>query len=175
MNYGNIKFYDVANGEGVRTSLFVSGCRNNCEYCFNKETWDFNYGSEFTEETINIILKSIEPNYINGLSILGGEPMEEENQKEILKLVKTLKEKYSNKNIWLYTGYLYDKDLQKNGKKYTDFTDELISFIDIIIDGKFVESLKNVSLQFRGSSNQRIIDVQESLKTKQVVHVKRFK
>jgi len=175
MHYGNIKYCDIADGEGVRTSLFVSGCRNHCKNCFNPETWDFQYGKEFTSLTIQEIMDSLQPDYINGLSLLGGEPMEEENQKTLSSLVRLAKETYPQKNIWVYTGYRFDVELKEGGAKYTPYTKEFLSYVDILVDGKFVEDLKDITLQFRGSSNQRIIDVQESLKTKTVVTVTRLR
>ena len=161
MYFSVIKLNDVANGTGVRTTIFVSGCRNKCKDCFQPQTWDFKFGKEFTEETINFILDSLKPDYVNGLTVLGGEPFEEENQKDILKLLKIVKEKYPNKNIWCFTGYLYDKDLCYNGKKYTEFTEELLSYIDVLVDGPFKTELKNLSLKFRGSSNQRLINLKQ--------------
>ena len=170
MHFGNIKKNDIANGEGVRVSLFVSGCRNHCKNCFNPETWSFTYGKEFTLEVKQDILDSLAPSWINGLTILGGEPFEIENQRDLVSFVKEVRMKYPNKTIWMYSGYLFDHDITNpNGKVHCEVTDELVSYIDILVDGKFVEELKNLSLKFRGSSNQRIILVQESLKEKQVI------
>ena len=169
MFYGNIKYNDIANGEGVRTSLFVSGCTHHCKNCFNPETWDFRYGNEFTQTTIDNILESLKYPHINGLTLLGGEPMELANQKALLPLVKQVKEKYPEKTIWCYTGYLFDKDLQKGGKVYADWTNELLKYIDVIVDGEFVEELKDITLRFKGSANQRIIEVQKSLETGNIV------
>ena len=170
MHYGNIKFNDIANGEGVRVSLFVSGCKNQCPNCFNRETWDFNYGNEFTEEVENKILTFLEKSYINGLTILGGEPMEIENQKAVRDFVLKVRTKFPNKNIWIYTGYLYDIDLiREDGKRRTEYTMDILKNIDVLVDGRFVEKLKNLSLKFRGSENQRIILVQESLAKGEVV------
>lgn len=168
MNYGNIKFYDIANGEGVRTSLFVSGCTHHCKNCFNPETWSFSYGKPFTEETIDEIVKSLEPDHINGLSLLGGEPMEIANQKALLPLTEKVKSLYPNKTIWCYSGYLFE-DLLPGGKVCAPWTSELLKNIDILVDGEFVEKLKDISLRFKGSSNQRVIDVQKSLKEGHVV------
>lgn len=175
MNYGNIKFCDIADGEGIRTSLFVSGCKNHCEFCFNPETWDFNYGQPFDDLTLNKIMDSLKPSHIAGLSLLGGEPMEIENQETLSDLVTLVKDKYPNKNIWVYTGYLFDKDLKEGGRRYTEFTDKFLSKIDILIDGKFKNDLKDLTLQYRGSSNQRIINVQKSLKEGSVVLESRFR
>ena len=169
MHYAKIKKCDVANGPGVRTSLFVSGCTHHCKNCFNKEAWDFNYGNEFNEDTINEILEALSPNYICGLSLLGGEPMEIANQEALLQLVKKVKQVYPNKTIWCYSGYTFDTQIIA-GKVYNgEVTDELISCIDYLVDGEFVDELRNPSLKFRGSSNQRIINVQESLKAKEIV------
>ena len=170
MNYGNIKNTDIANGEGVRVSLFVSGCTHHCKNCFNPETWDFCYGNPFTEEVENKIIKMLEPSYIKGLTLLGGEPMEPQNQKALLPFVKKIREKFgSTKNIWCYTGFIFDKDLAPNGRVYTDSTDELLKNIDVLVDGPFIEDLKNISLKFRGSSNQRIINLPETFKQNEIV------
>lgn len=157
MKYANIKYNDIANGDGIRTSLFVSGCRHHCKGCFNKITWDFNYGKEFTQDTIDEILKSIESDYINGLSLLGGEPFEPENQLGLINLLRQYKNKFPNKTIWCWSGYLYEEIIDKNNKIHTDVTDEMLSYIDVLVDGEFKEELKDISLKFRGSSNQRII------------------
>ena len=165
MYYGNIKKYDIADGEGVRVTLFVSGCRTHCKGCFQKETWDFLFGKEFTDDTINEILEAMNHDYIDGLTLLGGEPFEEENQHDILKLLRRVKEVYPHKNIWSYTGYILEKDILNNGRKHTEYTDEILSLIDILVDGPFIEELKNISLAFRGSENQRVINLKETLKT----------
>lgn len=157
MNYGNIKKYDIANGPGVRVSLFVSGCRHHCKGCFNSETWNFNYGEPFTQETVQEIMKALTPSYISGLTVLGGEPFEPENQPEVVKLLRKVREELPSKDIWCYTGYLYDVDLKAGGRVYTPVTDEMLSYIDVLVDGEFIEEQKDVSLQFRGSRNQRII------------------
>lgn len=170
MHFGSIKKYDIANGEGVRVSLFVSGCRNHCKNCFNPETWSFTYGKEFTKEVEDEILEALGKSWINGLTILGGEPFEIENQRDLVSLVKKVRTAYPDKNIWMYSGYLFDMDINNsNGKVYCEVTKEILENIDILVDGKFVEELKNLSLKFRGSSNQRIIMVQESLKEGKVV------
>ena len=170
MHFGSIKKYDIANGEGVRVTLFVSGCRNRCKNCFNPETWNFNYGTLFTNETETEILKALEPSYINGLTILGGEPFEKENQRDLVEFVKKVRIQYPNKTIWMYTGYLFDEDLlNPNGKVHCEVTEEILENIDILVDGRFVEELKNLSLKFRGSSNQRIIMVKESLQENKII------
>lgn len=161
MNYCKLNKYDVANGPGIRVSLFVSGCRNACKGCFNTEAWDFNYGEKFTD-TIGVeICEALKPDYIAGLSILGGEPMEPENQYEILKFIQWIRKMLPNKSIWMYTGYEFEK-LYFEG--IPDVTKKILELIDVLVDGKFIESMKDISLQFRGSSNQRIINVQETLK-----------
>lgn len=169
MNYAHIKYNDIANGEGVRTSLFVSGCTHHCKNCFNKETWDFNYGKEFTIDVQNQIIKSLEPSWINGLTLLGGEPMEPANQKGLLEFVKRVKQIYPNKTIWCYSGYLFDTQLLKESRARCPWTDELLSYIDILVDGPFIEELKDITLRFKGSSNQRVIDVNQSLKSNTIV------
>ena len=169
MNYATIKYYDIANGQGVRTSLFVSGCTHKCKGCFNSEAWDFKYGKPFTKEVEDEIILSLKEDFIDGLSLLGGEPFEIANQKALLPFLKRVKEKYPNKNVWCYTGYLFDKDLLTESRVKTQDTIEMLKLIDVLVDGKFIEELKDISLQFKGSSNQRIIDVQKSLKENQVV------
>lgn len=161
MNYGEIKKYDIANGPGVRVTLFVSGCRHHCKGCFNAETWDFHYGNPYTEKTEKEILDALNHPYIAGLTLLGGEPFEPENQRELVKLLKKVREMYPKKNIWSYSGYVYDKDLILGGRAYTEVTDEMLSYIDVLVDGPFVEDLKDITLQFRGSSNQRILNLRE--------------
>ena len=157
MNYANIKKYDIADGPGVRVSLFVSGCRHHCKGCFNSEAWDFEYGRPYTAETEAEILEALKPGYIAGLTLLGGEPFEPENQAELIKLLRKVRETYPEKSIWSYTGFVYDKDLVPGGRAYTDVTDEMLSYLDVLVDGPFVEELKDITLQFRGSSNQRIL------------------
>lgn len=161
MNYGAIKKFDIADGEGVRVSLFVSGCRNCCKGCFQPETWDFCYGQPFTTQVQEEILLALEPDYINGLTVLGGEPFEEENQAVLTPFLSMVRKRFPNKTIWCYTGYIYDSDLMPGGKKHTEFTDEMLSYIDVLVDGPFIESKKDISLQFRGSSNQRILHLKK--------------
>ena len=169
MHYGEIKKCDIANGPGVRVSLFVSGCRNHCPGCFNKETWDFCYGKPFTTETKDHIMELLKPDYIEGFSLLGGEPFEPENQEELVRLLKEIKENYPKKNIWCYTGYLFDKELLGESRARCECTDEMLSLIDVLVDGEFVQELYSVALAFRGSENQRIIDVKKSLETGKIV------
>jgi len=164
MNYAEIKTCDIANGPGVRTSLFVSGCTHRCQNCFNEIAWDFNYGNPFTKETEDYILETLKPDYIKGLTLLGGEPMEHVNQIGLLPFIRRVKEMYPQKSIWCFTGYTFETDiLDRMCKEYAE-TAELISYFDVIVDGKFVQELRNLMLKFRGSENQRIIKVQESLK-----------
>jgi len=165
MNYGEIKKYDIANGEGVRVSLFVSGCTHHCKGCFNKETWDFHFGNPFTKETEEEIMEALSPEYINGLSLLGGEPMERENQRVLLPFIKKVKSTFPHKNIWCYTGYTLEEDLLKPSRARCECTDELLQLIDVLVDGEFIEELKDISLAFRGSSNQRIIDLKSTLES----------
>ena len=169
MNYGEIKNFDIANGEGVRVSLFVSGCTHHCKNCFNKETWSFDYGEPFTGEVEEKIIAELAPSYINGLSLLGGEPFEPQNQQGLIPLLRRVKTELPDKNIWCYTGYLFDKDLLGESRARCEYTDEMLSYIDVLVDGEFVQELYSITLQFRGSSNQRIIDVKKSLKEGRVV------
>ncbi len=169
MNYADIKTADVANGKGVRVSLFVSGCHHHCKGCFNEEAWNFNYGKEFTEKEIDKIINELDHSYIAGLSILGGEPLEYINQKGLLPLLRKVKQEFPNKDIWCYTGYTFDKDILGNMLENCDETKELIKYIDVLVDGKFEEERKDLNLKFRGSSNQRIIDVKQSLKVHKVI------
>lgn len=169
MNYAEIKNCDIANGEGVRVSLFVSGCTHHCKGCFNPMTWDFDYGKPFTEEIENSIMKMLEPVYIDGLTLLGGEPMEPDNQKVLVKFLEKVKSKYPEKNIWCYTGYTLETDLLSESRARCDVTDKMLSFIDVLVDGEFILEKKNISLAFKGSENQRIIDLPNTLKEGRVV------
>lgn len=169
MNYGNIKKYDIADGEGVRVTLFVSGCTNKCPGCFQPETWDFQYGAPYTEKTEQEILDALKPDYIQGLTLLGGEPFEIENQKVLVSLLKKVKETCPEKDIWAYTGFVLDQDLLDGGRRHCEVTDEMLSYIDILVDGPFKQERKNISLAFRGSENQRVIDLKKSLKEKEVI------
>ena len=175
MNYADIKKIDVANGEGVRVSVFVSGCNHHCKGCFNQCAWDFNYGKEFSEKEEQQIIEYMNHDYISGLSLLGGEPLEPRNQEGLLPLVKKVKKKFPNKNIWCYTGFDFEKDVVGKMAKDNETTRELLKYIDIIVDGKFEENKKDLKLQFRGSSNQKIVDVKKSLQTGQIVKEIQYK
>ena len=162
MNYADIKQYDIANGPGVRISLFVSGCTHHCKGCFNQEAWDFNYGTLFSSGTIKTILEYMKPDYIRGLTLLGGEPFEHTNQFGLLPLVRAVKERYPNKSIWCYTGYTYETDLLKWETEGDETICRLLELIDVLVDGEFVEEKKNLRLAFRGSENQRLIDMKKT-------------
>lgn len=169
MNFAEIKPYDVANGTGVRVSLFVSGCTHHCKECFNKETWDFNYGKPFTGKEIEDIIAYMKPGHIEGLTLLGGEPLEPVNQEGLLPLLRQVHAEYPDKTIWCYTGYLFDRDIIEKMCRESEITRELITYIDILVDGEFVIGRKNLKINFRGSDNQRIIDVKKSLETGSLV------
>lgn len=164
MYYGNIKNCDIANGVGVRVTLFVSGCRNRCEGCFQPETWDFCYGKPFTRETEDTIIELLRPDYIKGLTLLGGEPFEPENQRDLLPFVKRVREAYPDKNIWGFTGYTLEELLTDGAHPRCEATDELLSLVDILVDGRFEKDKKNLMLKFRGSQNQRLIDMNATRK-----------
>lgn len=172
MNYADIKTVDIQDGTGIRVSIYVSGCHFHCKGCHNKEAWDFNYGKKFDETTINYIINAMDHEYISGLSILGGEPMELTNQQALVGLVKKVKEIYPQKTIWCYTGYKFKEDLLEKMYKEYSYTKELLNNIDIIVDGEFIEEKKLVDLKFRGSTNQKKIDVKASLKTGRIVELK---
>lgn len=157
MYYGNIKECDIADGPGVRVTLFVSGCRNCCKGCFNSETWDFSYGQPYTEATKAEILEALKPDYIQGFTLLGGEPFEPENQRVCVKLLEKIRETYPKKDIWCYSGYRIDADMIPGGKVYTEVTERMLSYIDVLVDGPFVEEEKDLTLTFRGSRNQRVL------------------
>ncbi|MDE7384130.1 MAG: anaerobic ribonucleoside-triphosphate reductase activating protein [Anaeroplasmataceae bacterium] len=167
MNYATIKKYDIANGLGVRVSLFVSGCTHHCKNCFNAVAWDFNYGELFTKKVEDEIINALKQPMITGLTLLGGEPMEPQNQKGLYEFLKRVKKEVPNKDIWCYTGYTLETDLLE-GKVHLDITDDILSMIDVLVDGKFVEELKDITLKFRGSSNQRVIDLKTTLATNQI-------
>ncbi len=169
MNYGDIKSCDVANGVGVRVSLFVSGCRHHCPGCFNPETWDFAYGKPFTPATEEELLQLLAPSYITGLSLLGGEPFEPENQKVLAPFLHKVQAKYPEKDIWCYSGYLYDTELVPGKWEDQATTRQMLSCIDVLVDGEFHLAEKQLNLRFRGSANQRVIDVKESLAAGRVV------
>lgn len=169
MNYAEIKTFDVANGPGIRVSLFVSGCHHNCPGCFNKEAQDFDYGKPFTEDTINSIIDTLSFDAYAGVTFLGGEPLEHVNQKGLLPLARKIKEVYPDKTIWCFTGYEFEKDIMAHMYKEWPETKELLSYIDVLVDGPFIESLKNLSLVFRGSENQRLIKVPETLQSGEII------
>ena len=169
MNYATIKNCDIANGPGVRVSLFVSGCNHHCKGCFNREAWDFSYGQPFTQETIDQILALLKPDYIQGLTLLGGEPFDPRNQEAVLELLRAVKKACPEKNIWVFTGYLFDKDILPGKLGDPEITREYVSYLDVLVDGPFVEEKKNLSLRFRGSENQRLIHVPASLAAGKVV------
>ncbi len=167
MNYAEIKKYDIANGEGVRVSLFVSGCRRHCKGCFNSVAWDFSYGKPFTEDTEKEIFEALSPDYIAGLSLLGGDPFEPENRKALLPFLGKFHEKYPRKNVWCYTGYTYyGKTLKEDDGEGVR---QLLREIDILVDGPFIEELKDIRLKFRGSSNQRVLDLKQTMKSGNIV------
>lgn len=168
MYYATIKNVDIANGTGVRVSLFVSGCTHRCPECFNEVAWDFHYGHPFHEETIEQLMLALKPAHIKGLSLLGGEPMEPSNQQGLLPLLQRFHQEFPTKDVWCYTGYLLE-DLLDNGKIHTDISDELLSYIDYLVDGPFLIEQKNIRLKFRGSENQRIIDMKKTRKTGSIV------
>ena len=169
MNYATIKNCDIANGPGVRVSLFVSGCTHRCPGCFNEVAWDFDYGQPFTQETIEEILNMLRPSYIRGLTLLGGEPFEPQNQGPIVELLQRIKAELPEKGIWAFSGYLFDKDILSGRLGDWEITKEYISYLDVLVDGPFVLAKKNLSLRFRGSENQRLIDVPASLRTGEIV------
>lgn len=169
MNYADIKTCDVANGVGVRVSLFVSGCTHKCKGCFNAEAWDFNYGKPYDDEAEQKILDALSHDYITGLSLLGGEPFEPQNQAVLVSLLRKVKQQFPDKDIWCYSGYNFENDILAGNLGDHEITKEMISYIDILVDGEFIEEQKDLHLRFRGSANQRIIDVQKSLETGETV------
>ena len=166
MNYATIKNCDIANGPGVRVSLFVSGCTHRCPGCFNAVAWDFDYGEPFTRETVDYILNLLKPDYVQGLTLLGGEPFEPQNQEAVVELLRQVKKQYPGKSIWAFSGYLFEKDILSG--RLGD-TAEYLSYLDVLVDGPFIEAKKNLNLRFRGSENQRLIDVPASLKAGQTI------
>ena len=169
MNYASIKDCDIANGPGVRVTLFVSGCTHHCKGCFNQEAWDFNYGQPFTQETIDQILNILKPSYVRGLTLLGGEPFEPQNQGPIVELLRQIKAVYPEKSIWAFSGFLFDRDILSGRLGDWETTKEYLSYLDVLVDGPFVEAKRDLMLRFRGSSNQRLIDVPKSLAAGTVV------
>ena len=169
MNYAEIKTCDIANGPGVRVSLFVSGCTHHCKGCFNEIAWDFAYGEEFTEQTMDRLIKALSPAYIRGLTLLGGEPMEYQNQLGLLPFLRRVHTELPQKDIWCFSGYLFDTQIRDEMCVKWDWTREMLSYIDVLVDGRFVEEQKDISLRFRGSANQRIIDVKKSLAAGEVI------
>jgi len=159
MYYGEIKNCDIANGVGVRVTLFVSGCTNHCPGCFQPQTWDFRYGQPFTDETEETLLDMLSPSYINGLTLLGGEPFEPENQRALLPFLRRVRERYPEKDIWCFTGFTYEDLLTDGSHPRCEATDQMLALLDVLVDGRFVEERKDISLRFRGSSNQRLIDL----------------
>lgn len=182
MNYGSIKKTDIANGVGVRVSLFVSGCTHHCKECFNPETWNFKYGEVFTEEVEEELLEALKPGHIHGLTLLGGEPMEPDNQRALVPFLRKVKEQFPNKTIWCYTGYTLESDLWgivaddlgRRGRARCEVTDEFLGMLNILVDGEFIIEQKDIRLKFRGSSNQRILDMKESVKGKKAVLAEEF-
>ena len=169
MNYATIKNCDIANGPGVRVSLFVSGCTHRCPGCFNEVAWDFEYGEPFTEQTIETILRMMAPAYIKGLTLLGGEPFEPQNQPALVQLLRRVREEYPEKSIWAFSGYLFDRDILAWRLGPREITEEFLGYLDVLVDGPFVLAKKNLSLRFRGSENQRLIDVPESMRRGEIV------
>lgn len=165
MKYAAIKYFDIANGTGVRTTLFVSGCTHHCKGCFQPETWNFDFGEVFTQETEQQIIESLEPDYIAGLAVLGGEPMEPQNQRVLAPFLQRVKQEYPEKTIWLYTGDTLEDLLDPASNRHTECTGDLLSCLDVMVDGLFVQELKDITLRFRGSSNQRLLDIPKSLET----------
>ncbi|MFR4352408.1 MAG: anaerobic ribonucleoside-triphosphate reductase activating protein [Roseburia sp.] len=171
MHYSAIKYCDIANGTGVRTVLFVSGCRNHCRDCFQPETWSFSFGQPFTKEVEDAVIASMEPDYIRGLTLLGGDPFEVENQRALLPFMHRVKRECRGKDVWAYTGYVLERDLVFGGKCYTGDTDEFLSTVDVLVDGPFVTELRDITLKFKGSKNQRVIDCAHYVKTGEIVEL----
>lgn len=171
MNYGQVFYADTANGIGARISLFVSGCTHHCPSCFNEETWDFNFGDPFTREVEDDIIEHLRPSYIDGLSLLGGEPMEAQNQRALLPFLERLKQEVPHATVWIYSGYTFEELLDEtNSRCHTEATRRILELADILVDGKFILAEKDVKLRFRGSRNQRILELKESLKENRPVH-----
>ncbi len=169
MYFGEIKNCDIANGPGVRVTLFVSGCTNHCKNCFQPQTWDFKYGQPFTKEIENELLEMMTPDYIDGITILGGEPMEPSNQEALLPFLKRVKEKYPSKTIWVFSGFTFEELMDKSSYANCEYTEEILDVSDVLVDGRFEEELKDISLRFRGSSNQRLIDLKKTASNGEIV------
>lgn len=169
MNYATIKYFDIANGPGVRTCLFVSGCTHKCPGCFNYEAWDFNFGEAFDEDIQNKLIESLEPDYVDGMTILGGEPMEPSNQQALVNFVERVRETYQEKSLWMFTGDTYEDLIDENSERHTPYTNRILKALDVLVDGKFVEDLKDITLRFRGSSNQRLIDLAKTRESGEIV------
>ena len=168
MNYGAIKKCDIANGVGVRTVLFVSGCTHHCKGCFQPETWSFDYGERYTKETEDEIIESLKPDYVDGITLLGGEPFEPENQRELVKLLRRIKKELPQKTVWSFSGYTYE-ELTGDSRAVCEVTNEMLSMLDVLVDGEFIETKRNISLRFRGSENQRLIDMNKTRKEGKIV------
>lgn len=168
MNYGAIKKCDIANGVGVRTVLFVSGCTHHCKGCFQPETWNFDYGERYTKETEDEIIESLRPDYVDGITLLGGEPFEPENQRELVKLLRRIKKELPQKTVWSFSGYTYE-ELTGDSRAVCEVTNEMLSMLDVLVDGEFVEAKRNISLRFRGSENQRLVDMNKTRKEGKIV------
>ena len=168
MNYAAIKTCDIANGPGVRTSLFVSGCTHHCKGCFQPETWNFDYGERYTKETEDEIIESLRPDYVDGITLLGGEPFEPENQRELVKLLRRIKKELPQKTVWSFSGFTYE-ELTGDSRAVCEVTNEMLSMLDVLVDGEFVEAKRNISLRFRGSENQRLIDMNKTRKEGKIV------
>lgn len=168
MHYSKINKNDIANGIGIRVTLFVSGCTHHCKGCFNPETWDFSFGDEFSKETENELLKALEPSYIDGLTLLGGEPMEPQNQRALVYFLEKMKRLYPTKTVWCFSGYTFE-ELLGESRARCEVTEKILNLIDVLVDGEFIEELKDISLRFKGSSNQRIIDVKKTLQSGQII------
>ena len=168
MNYGAIKKCDIANGVGVRTVLFVSGCTHHCKGCFQPETWNFDYGERYTKETEDEIIESLRPDYVDGITLLGGEPFEPENQRELVKLLRRIKKELPQKPVWSFSGFTYE-ELTGDSRAVCEVTNEMLSMLDVLVDGEFVEAKRNISLRFRGSENQRLIDMNKTRKEGKIV------
>lgn len=169
MNYGEIKKYDIANGEGVRVTLFVSGCRNHCFNCFQPETWSFDYGKPFDQAAKDELFQALDHPYVQGLTLLGGDPFEPENQEALVPLLQEIRQRFPEKDVWAFTGYVLDQDLLEGGRLHGPVTDAFLSLVDVLVDGPFVQDLYDISLKFRGSANQRVIDLKRSLAEQDVI------